>query len=149
MKIMQSSIEGIVHWAAKFPTIEVTGFVKRWPLTGLELVVPMQNASRTPATDYAWHPQEMADHWARMDREGAEPVAFYHSHPGGRSEPSEVDMAAALQVGMVYLIAYPEMTKITSWAQVDPLVQLRHWQVTAWLCIEMGILIQEPLEVVS
>jgi proteasome lid subunit RPN8/RPN11 len=131
MNIMSGTIVGITKWAAAYPRIEVTGFVKRFP-SGLEVVVPMQNTSLSPTTDYAWDPDEMKRQWDVMDKQGSEPVAFYHSHPSGRSKPSEVDMAAALVPDMAHLIAYP-------------CVGGGHWHVTGWMCLERGILVSEPL----
>lgn len=36
---------------------------------------------------------------------GPRMVGVYHSHPNGRAEPSETDLAAAWQTGMIWLIS--------------------------------------------
>lgn len=132
--ITKAAQEAILMWASKNPVVEVTGFVEQ--LGHAQLVVPMQNVSRTPETDYRWDEREMARVFDVMHNEGGECIAYYHSHPNGRREPSEVDMQAALQPGMMYLIAYPDGTRWTG----KP-----HWHLSAWECIEQGILIEASL----
>jgi desampylase len=144
MKLKLESMFRITDWAAKHPEIEVTGFVKRFG-SGMEVVVPMRNLSSTPTTDYAWDTTEMMEQWAQMDRENSEPIAIYHSHPGGRSEPSEVDMQAALMVDMMYIIAYPESHELHS-GDGTLLRTVLDWRVSGWRCLEQGILMSEPLE---
>lgn len=127
--IQQSAQEAILQWARNYPLVEVTGFVEQ--LETRQIVVPMKNVALTPTTDYRWDPAEMAQAFDTMDVEGGKPVAYYHSHPNGRREPSETDMRAALQPGMLYLIAYPDDAGV--------------WRLSAWDCLEEGILLEATL----
>jgi proteasome lid subunit RPN8/RPN11 len=138
LKLHKNTVLTIFRWASKYPTIEVTGLVARGKER--QRVQPMQNIARDPAHHYEWDPQEMAEAWDRMDRRGEEPMAFYHSHPSGKSDPSERDMEGALHVGMYYLIAYPVFTG----GRPDA----ASWLLSAWECIEMGILVEAKYEVV-
>jgi len=128
MKIQQGSWDHIIEWAMRFPHVEVCGMVAS---TGR--VIPMRNESAMPTSQYQWGVQEMREQFSEMDRRGEEPIAFYHSHPNGKPDPSEVDMVGALNAGMVYLIAYQGEAG---------------WTLSAWLCLEPGILVGEPLDVV-
>jgi proteasome lid subunit RPN8/RPN11 len=138
MQLSQHTAENILRLCAEQPTVEVTGFVSRSKEGSDELVVPMANTSSTPATDYVWSPPEMMARYHEMDARGHLPVAMYHSHPGGKSDPSEVDMTTAFQEDMVYLIAYPAYIHHHD---DDPT-----WKLSAWLCVEQGVLVGEPLD---
>jgi proteasome lid subunit RPN8/RPN11 len=152
MQLSQHTAERILKLCAEQPTVEVTGFVSRSKEGSDELVVPMANTSSTPETDYVWSPPEMMARYHEMDARGHLPIAMYHSHPGGKSDPSEVDMTSAFQEDMVYLIAYPTQEQVS-------VPQLRAgmpepacadyrtvWKLSAWLCLEQGVLIGEPLD---
>lgn len=147
MELSKQVHDQIIGWASKHPTIEVTGFVKRMP-TGQQVHVPMTNEHPEPTKHYRWSMSEMVVEWDKMDHEMAKPIAYYHSHPNGLSEPSETDMTAALQPGLVYLIAYPESQELTSGDGPEPIARVTQWQLSAWLCLEMGILVGEDLRVV-
>jgi desampylase len=147
MQLSAHTVETILKWASTFPTVEVTGLVSHGNDPGEERVVVMQNISSTPETDYAWHPQEMVHQYQEMDKRGHKPLAFYHSHPNGRSDPSEIDMKAAMQVGMVYLVAYPVTANTKDYGAVRHVVDGGGWRLSAWLCMEPGILIAEPLDI--
>ena len=129
MKLHQESVDHIIEWSMRFPHVEVCGMV-----ADSGRVIPMKNESSQPDTQYQWGVEEMRAQFWEMDKRHEEPVAFYHSHPSGKPDPSEVDMIGALNAGMIYLIAY----------QGDA-----GWTLSAWLCLEPGILVGEPLDVVS
>jgi proteasome lid subunit RPN8/RPN11 len=131
VKLSNRTIDTIVQWAKRHPTIEVTGLVAQG--AGGERVVPMRNVARRPEVYYEWDREEMAEVWATMDELGEEPVVFYHSHPNGRVDPSERDMEGALMEGMHHLILYPSV---------------QGWSYGLWECIDAGILIGAQLEVV-
>ena len=124
-RLQRNAYDEIIRWVEEHPTIEVTGFVKKMP-SGTQVVIPMQNVAKDPAHDYAWDPAEMKEQWDLMDGQLAEPIAYYHSHPTGLAEPSETDMQYAYQTDLIYLIA-------------------GRGQLTAWLCLEPGILVNERL----
>jgi len=62
------------------------------------------NAADTPGTRYEIAPAEELELLERVDAEGLEVVGFYHSHPRGPLEPSEVDARRAAWPGCSYLV---------------------------------------------
>jgi proteasome lid subunit RPN8/RPN11 len=128
VRIQNKSALNVIAWAQRHPTVEVTGII-----ASSGRVIPMSNISKTPGTHYAWDAAEMKRVFAEMDTKDEEPSAFYHSHPNGRPDPSEVDMQGAMNPGMVYVIAY---------------LHVNHWHLSAWLCLEPGVLVGEPLDYV-
>jgi proteasome lid subunit RPN8/RPN11 len=146
LQLNQETVAQLVRWASKHPTIEVTGIVAR--SRGHERVLPMRNTAAQPDRYYAWDAAEMRDQYSDMDLNGEEPVAFYHSHPNGRSAPSEADMEGALNPGMHYVIVYPEAHELTSGMSDIPLRIYKVWSISAWECIDHGILVGAELVVV-
>jgi desampylase len=148
MEITKQAYNKIIQQASRFPSVEVTGAVANNtehedPL--LQWVVPMQNVSRNPTTEYAWDPAEMKACWDNFDTLGFRPVAIYHSHPGGKPDPSETDMLNAYQVGFFYLIAYPKRVSLDLDSTVMP---VQEWAISAWECISTGILVDADLVIV-
>jgi len=62
------------------------------------------NAAETPGTRYEIAPAEELALLERVDEAGLDVVGFYHSHPRGPLEPSEVDARRAAWPGYSYLI---------------------------------------------
>lgn len=134
----------ILRWASRHPTIEVVGLV--WQhMDGLQTVHPLSNVHSQPDKYYTVDPQELQAVYARMGEYDGQMLAFYHSHPGGKPDPSEEDMAGALNVGVHYLIAYP-------WTRDDMVLPGEPnepvWRLSAWECIETSILVEDKYEVV-
>lgn len=132
MEISKSAVQDLCGWAQRHPNVEVCGIVARGPKG--DRVIPMRNVHRQPDRYYEWATGDMVREYDLMDGRGEHPIAFYHSHPSGRPTPSDTDMTGAFNVGMHYLILYPEGGL---------------WMVSAWECVSMGILIGASLEVRS
>jgi desampylase len=147
LTLNQSTIAQIVRWATQHPAIEITGIVAR-DRGGYESVTPMRNVAKDPTRYYAWDPADMRQAYERMDINHEEPVAFYHSHPNGRSDPSEADMEGALNPGMHYIIVYPETHELKSGMSDTPLRVDKVWSISTWECIDHGILVGAELVVV-
>lgn len=145
LTIARHAVEKMKTCAARFPRIEVTGFVAVGPHG--QRVQPMQNVSPYPDKYYDWDPAEMLEQFNAMDRNGEEPLCFYHSHPSGKSDPSETDMIGALNVGMYYVILYPETEDFCPDGLCQPIATLSDWKMSVWECIEMGVLVSAEYEV--
>jgi len=129
--LRQAVLEELWRLAAAEPDVEITGFVAEGP-TGAQRVQPMRNASPYPDRYYDWDAVQMMEEYVRMDARNESPILIYHSHPGGKPDPSETDMLGALNLGMHYGIVY----------KMDGF-----WQLSTWECIDMGILLHAPHEV--
>lgn len=137
--LTKDNVATILRWAESHPTIEVTGLVAEGPHG--QRVQPMKNIARRPEAYYEWDPKEMVTAWALMDDLREEPLAYYHSHPNGRPDPSERDMEGALHEGIYHLIVYPLADPAR---YPEPI-----WRLSAWECIEPGILMESRYEVGS
>jgi proteasome lid subunit RPN8/RPN11 len=149
MKITEQAQREILAHAANYPDVEVTGYVceKTFPGSAVaQWTRQMTNMSNTPESEYAWGVREMKDEWADMDRLHRRPIAIYHSHPGGKPDPSETDMKNAMQPGMFYLIAYPESIDCRTGGG-ELIRRDKMWCLTAWECLELGVLVQADLKV--
>lgn len=65
--------------------------------------IEIANVAASPHTEYAMDPGQQSDTMKRLGW----PLAVWHTHPGGRREPSEVDHSSALP-GVPYMIATPD-----------------------------------------
>lgn len=145
LRLHRSTVTALIGWASKHPEVEVCGLV--WGTQTFQTVHPLKNVHPEPAKYYRTEPAELRAAFNRMDDEGGEPVAWYHSHPGGKPDPSEEDMAGAFDIGMYYLILFPEHTELTA-GLGQVIGRATHWQFTVWECLEPGILVQASYEVV-
>jgi len=146
MQLSKAAVAEILRWAERYPRVEVCGLV--WRSEGRYTVRPLSNVHSEPAKYYRTDPRDVRQAFAAMDREGGEPVAWYHSHPGGKPDPSETDMQGAMDTEMHYLIAYPEMHSVFSGGGSEPIRTDRVWQLSVWECLEPGILVGAEMEVV-
>ena len=135
----KSTIEQLMRWGQAHPEIEVVGMVWGKP-DGSQKVVPLSNVHKEPSKYYATDVVELQQVFADM-AEDETLLAFYHSHPSGRHDPSEADMEGALNLGIHYLILYPEITHLYSGDKSQSAIQHKKWCVSAWECIDMGILV--------
>lgn len=126
------TVKGVLRWAERYSSIEVCGMVWQYP-DGGQIVRPLRNTHPEPRQYYTIDAEEMQGMYRAMERSGAQVLAFYHSHPNGKPDPSESDMEGALNVGVHYLIAYPDSAIGT-------------WRLSAWDCIEQGILVEDSYE---
>lgn len=137
LRLSADVVKEMLRWAGEYPTVEVTGMVIEHGGSGLQRVRPMQNIAKDPSKYYAWDIREMGQVFKSMDRTGEWPIAIYHSHPGGKPDPSETDMQGAVMEGMHYLILYPCR---------DDMGGPDCWHVSAWECLEPGILVKAPCD---
>lgn len=143
MIILTKNVHDILlRWASKYPSIEVCGMVWQHNNGTHQTAWPLRNIHSQPDRYYAIYHKELQGAYERMDAADATLLAFYHSHPGGKPDPSEADMEGALNVGIHYLILYPEVV-----ASEPALPAKSLWRVSAWDCIEMGILLQDEVQV--
>jgi proteasome lid subunit RPN8/RPN11 len=131
LKLRYDTIQAITTHAMNTPELEVVGLV--WEVRGVQTVRRLRNTHSDPRRYYCVDPDELRLAYQVMERSGGEPLAFYHSHPGGKSDPSEEDMLGALNDGMHYLIAYPKTETL--------------WRVSAWECITLQVLVEDNIEV--
>ncbi|MFW5964900.1 MAG: desampylase, partial [Natronomonas sp.] len=74
------------------------------------------NAAATPRTRYEIAPTEELELLERIDAAGLDVVGFYHSHPRGPAEPSEVDARLAAWPDRSYVIvSLAEDAELGSW----------------------------------
>lgn len=136
LHLQKATVATILRWASAYPNVEVCGLV--WAAGSGQIVHPLRNMHPEPGKYYRTAPKDVREAFDAMDREGGSPLAWYHSHPSGKPDPSETDMAGAFDTAMYYLIAYPE-------AMVDEAQQrpgyVRQWTLSAWECLEPGLLL--------
>jgi proteasome lid subunit RPN8/RPN11 len=70
----------------------------------IEHVVPARNVHPTPRTHFEIDPQALVDAFRSARQGGPGVFGYYHSHPGGRPEPSATDRAMASGDGRVWAI---------------------------------------------
>lgn len=152
LRLQQATVATILRLAGEYPTIEVCGFVWAsgdWPGDGeLQHVVPLRNTHPEPSRYYSVDAIEMTEAYRVMERAAGEPLAFYHSHPGGKPDPSEQDMLGALNTGMHYLIAYPWVPEFAKDQAAFHGAEGPIWRLSAWECIGMQILVEDQYEVI-
>jgi proteasome lid subunit RPN8/RPN11 len=139
LRLSKSTVTALIQWASSHPDIEVCGLV--WASEGAQTVRPLPNVHPEPGRYYRTAPRDVRDAYRAMDEDRGEPLAWYHSHPGGKPDPSEEDMLGAMAVGMHYLIVYPETDPVPS----DPAMlrkgYITQWCISAWECISVGVLV--------
>lgn len=136
LRLSEATVTALVRHASATPDREVCGLV--WLSEGLQHVRPLANVHSDPTRYYRTSTDELRSAFAEMG-EGA-PLAWYHSHPGGKPDPSETDMQGAFDTQMHYLILYPEDEELM--AGLGQVVgQARYWKLSAWECPEPGLLL--------
>jgi proteasome lid subunit RPN8/RPN11 len=143
LRLQKAIVAEILAHAEAGAPHEVVGLV--WAdAQGVQMVEQLRNTHADPERYYNTDPAEILSAYRRMEAAGGLPVAFYHSHPSGRADPSETDMQGAMNAGLHYLIAYPEA--IVDEAQRKP-GYVRQWILSAWQCVEMHLLLEDTYEV--
>lgn len=146
LRLQQATVIEVLRWAQAHPTLEVCGFV--WCLGEQQVVNPLRNTHPDPTRYYSVDARELAEVYRVMDQRGGEPLAFYHSHPGGKPDPSEQDMLGAMNVGMHYLIVYPWEPQFSKDQAAFHGAEGPIWRLSAWECIGMQILVEDQYEVI-
>ena len=70
----------------------------------VERALRARNAADAPRSRYEIAPDEQLALLERIEASGSDVVGFYHSHPRGPAEPSDVDAGRAAWPGHSYLI---------------------------------------------
>ncbi len=129
--IRHSHLEQIVEHARLGYPYEVCGLIGGREGVA-ESVVPVPNASLTPRVRFEMERQAMVDAIIGFQRAGREVIGIYHSHPDGKADLSESDVAQAtwpdavnLVVGLAELQqAEPQEIDLQAWAiqrgEVEP-----------------------------
>jgi desampylase len=139
LRLTTDAYDQLIRAGASAPHEEVCGLV--WGNRDGQRVVPLRNTHPDPSKYYSVEAGDLQRAYEAMDHAGGEPLAFYHSHPSGRSDPSETDMQGAFNVGMYYLILYPETQDLMARQYVVKVGMVTTWKMSAWECIEPGILV--------
>jgi proteasome lid subunit RPN8/RPN11 len=138
LRLQKATVADILREAEAGVPHEVVGFV--WAAKGVQHVEPLRNTHPDPNQYYSVDDLELTRVYRKMDQAEGWPVGFYHSHPGGKPDPSEQDMIGAMNVGMHYLIAYPDY--FCPDGMCEPV-----WRLSVWHCIEMQVLVSDDYEV--
>jgi proteasome lid subunit RPN8/RPN11 len=72
----------------------------------VEEVVPVTNQLHSP-TRFRMAPEEQLRAFKKLEDQGQEMLAFFHSHPAGPSVPSETDLVEFLYPGVLSVICSP------------------------------------------
>ncbi|NIS80268.1 MAG: hypothetical protein GTO14_08675 [Anaerolineales bacterium] len=73
----------------------------------VRVVIPVTNIDHSPFR-FRMDPKEQIEAMFRMEAEGYELIAIFHSHPRGPQGPSETDVAEAAYPEAFYLVWAPD-----------------------------------------
>ena len=107
LELLASVREELVDHAGRGAPEEVVGVLsgsRGDARSTVERCLPADNAADAPGTRYEIAPAEELALLEQVDAAGEDVVGFYHSHPRGPLEPSEVDARRAAWPGYSYLI---------------------------------------------
>lgn len=90
----------------------------------------MRNAAAAPLSRFAVDPDEQVELYRALDVLGLEPTIIYHSHPDTAAVPSGTDRACAQDRQAHYVIVGTD-------------------GVRSWRLQKAGLLVEEPVEVMS
>ena len=91
-----------------------------------------KNVAANPATSYEVATREIVRLMREIRTAGLEMLGTYHSHPNGRGEPSETDIAAA---------GYPDVTYFIIAAPPDADIALRAFSIRGGQIAELDIVV--------
>jgi len=124
--LQQSQLEQIVDHARQGYPYEVCGLIGGRDGVA-ESVVPVPNASLTPRVTFDMERQGMVDAIIGFQRAGREVIGIYHSHPDGKADLSESDVAQATwpdAVNLVLGLSEGQEIDLQAWAirrgEVEP-----------------------------
>lgn len=96
----------MIDHARQNPRLECCGF-----LAGADGIItracPAENIAANPATSYEVATKEIVRVMREIRDAGLELSGIYHSHPNGKGEPSETDIATAGYPDVAYFIIAP------------------------------------------
>lgn len=73
--------------------------------------VQLGNVAADPAHNYEFDPEQQARIWHRVDQNGYEVLAIWHTHPEGPTGPSTTDVAFA-QPWLLYPVLSPGVVQV-------------------------------------
>ncbi len=91
VKISQALVQEILDHATSEPHQEVCGVLGGTEGT-VERVYRAQNAAKTPAVRFEFHPRELMDILDDLDTATLKTAGFYHSHIASSAYPSRTDV---------------------------------------------------------
>jgi proteasome lid subunit RPN8/RPN11 len=101
-----SVLRQLLDHARQDPRVECCGF-----LAGSEGIItraiPAENIAANPATGYEVATKEIVRLMREIRAASLEMSGIYHSHPNGRGEPSETDIATVGYPDVAYFIISP------------------------------------------
>jgi proteasome lid subunit RPN8/RPN11 len=99
-------LQSLIDHARRDPRIECCGL-----LAGRDGIIthgfPAENVASNPATAYEITTKEVVHLTREIRTAGLELLGIYHSHPNGKGEPSETDVASAFYPDVAYFIVSP------------------------------------------
>jgi proteasome lid subunit RPN8/RPN11 len=113
--ISSAALQQIRARAAESPEREICGLLFG-PPGRIEEARACANVAADPTARFEIDPAALLAAHRAMREGGARLAGCYHSHPGGRAEPSPRDAEAAAPDGMVWLIAAGDT--VTAWRAV-------------------------------
>lgn len=96
-------VNQLLHYAQSSPDLEVCGLIgAKNGLPGT--CYPVRNIAEKPDCRFALDPKEQIAAMRRMQEQGEELFALFHSHPAAPAEPSATDLEQATYPDTLYLI---------------------------------------------
>lgn len=99
-------LEALIDHARQDPKRECCGFLAGRAGT-ITRVYPAENVAIKPVTNYEVATKEIVHLTRAMRAAGLEMLGIYHSHPNGKGEPSETDIATVSYPDVAYFIISP------------------------------------------
>jgi proteasome lid subunit RPN8/RPN11 len=131
--IYDRDLEQIIEHARQGYPYEVCGLIGGRDGVA-ESVVPVPNASLSPRVRFEMERQAMVDAIIGFRRAGREVVGIYHSHPEGKAELSETDIAQA---------TWPDAVNLVVGLDEEQQIDLQAW------AIQRGEVEPAALEIIS
>ena len=131
IQIHAAVLQSLIDHARQNPRVECCGF-----LAGRDGIIscafPAENIAANPATSYEVATKEIVRAMREIRAAGLEMSGIYHSHPNGRGEPSETDIAT---------VGYPDVAYFIISLLADPGKAIRAFLIQDGLVTELKLLI--------
>jgi proteasome lid subunit RPN8/RPN11 len=126
-------LERLAALAEGSPESEVCGLLIG--LAGAVTPWPMRNVAGAPATAFELDPLELLAALRRLDREGGELLAVYHSHLAGGADLSTRDLAGALADGSPVLPGVAQLVVALERGRADR-IKVHRWSGARFVASE-------------
>jgi proteasome lid subunit RPN8/RPN11 len=117
-------LERLAALAEGSPAEEICGLLVR--LAGEVTAWPVGNVAAAPATAFELDPGQLLAALRRLDREGGELLAVFHSHLAGGANLSPRDLAGALAGGSPLLPGVAQVVVALERGRAD-LIRVHRW----------------------